>query len=180
MKIKRICVYCGANSGNNPEFAKAAKELGHLIAAHKIELVYGGGKAGLMGVVADAVIEKQGTVIGIIPQSLVRQEHAHHEITELRVVNSMHERKATMASMADAFIALPGGFGTLEEMFEVLTWSQIGYHEKPVALVNTAEYYTHLRTFVDHAISTGLIRQEYARYFQVAETPAKAMDMILR
>lgn len=180
MKIKRICVYCGANPGNKPEYVQAARELGHLLAEHKIELVYGGGKVGLMGAIADAVMEKGGQVIGIIPQKLVAMEQAHEGITELKIVNDMHERKATMATLADAFIALPGGFGTLEELFEVLTWSQIGYHQKPIALVNVMDFYGHLQTFVTHATTTGLLRSEYARYFQLTSTPREAIDIVLR
>ncbi len=180
MKIKRICVYCGANAGNNAEYAKVAKELGHLLADHKIELVYGGGKVGLMGTIADAVLEKGGQVIGIIPQKLVELEQAHTGITDLRVVNDMHERKATMAVLSDAFIALPGGFGTLEELFEVLTWSQIGYHQKPIALVNVMDFYGHLEKFVKHATTTGLLRTEYARYFQLTSSAKEALETVLR
>ncbi|WP_413558643.1 TIGR00730 family Rossman fold protein [Bdellovibrio sp. HCB209] len=180
MKIKRICVYCGANAGNHPEYAKVAKDLGHLLAEHGIELVYGGGKVGLMGTIADAVLEKGGQVTGIIPQKLVDMEQAHEGVTDLRIVNTMHERKATMASLSDAFIALPGGFGTMEELFEVLTWSQIGYHQKPIALVNVMDFYGHLESFVKHATTTGLLRSEYARYFQVTNSAREALDTVLR
>ncbi|MDG0816882.1 LOG family protein [Bdellovibrio svalbardensis] len=170
MSIKRVCVYCGASLGNNPNFAKAAKELGHLLAKENIELVYGGGKVGLMGVLADAVLEKGGKVIGIIPQKLVDKEQAHRGLQDLRIVNDMHERKATMAALADAFIALPGGFGTMEELFEVLTWSQIGYHQKPVAVLEVDNYYEHLNNFINHAKTTGLLKPEFAQFFQLTHS----------
>lgn len=177
-RIEKICVYCGANSGNNPAFIEAARKLGHMFAKENIELVYGGGKVGLMGAVADAVLEKGGRVTGIIPQKLVEKEQAHHGIQDLRVVNDMHERKAAMAALADAFIALPGGFGTLEELFEVLTWSQIGYHQKPVAILDVDQYYAHLQAFIDHAKTTGLISPEFARYFQVADSAEACLKIL--
>lgn len=177
MKTKRICVYCGASTGNNPQFAVIAKALGHALAENNIELVYGGGKVGLMGVVADAVLAKGGYVIGIIPQKLVDQEQGNTEIQDLRIVNDMHERKATMATLADAFIALPGGFGTLEELFEVLTWSQIGYHAKPVAILDVDGYYEHLRLFIKHALKTELIKMQYGQLFQVAPSVEVALKL---
>lgn len=177
MTIKRICVYCGANPGNNPKFAEMAKKLGHAIADKGFELVYGGGRVGLMGVVADAVLEKGGRVTGIIPQKLMSQEVGHSGIQDLRVVNDMHERKAAMATLSDAFIALPGGFGTLEELFEVLTWSQIGYHEKPVAILDVDDYYLHLGKFIENAIGTGLIRPEYGKLFQITYSPEEALKV---
>ncbi len=179
MAIKRICVYCGAGTGNNPQFAAVAKQLGQALVAHNIELVYGGGKVGLMGIVADAVMEKGGRVTGIIPQKLMELEQGHTGITDLRIVNNMHERKATMASMADAFIALPGGFGTLEELFEVLTWSQIGYHAKPVAILDVDNYYHHLHQFIQHALSTDLIKKQYGKLFQVTASIEAALKICL-
>jgi hypothetical protein len=179
MKIKRICVYCGANSGNNPNFAVRARELGYALASHNIELVYGGGRVGLMGIVADAVLEKGGRVIGVIPQKLMDLEQGHTGIQDLRIVNDMHERKAAMATLADAFIALPGGFGTLEELFEVLTWSQIGYHQKPVAILDVDEYYAHLGKFVEHAMTTGLLKIQYGQLFQVTNTVENAIKICL-
>ncbi len=178
MSLKRVCVYCGANLGNNPAFAKAAQELGKLLARKNIELVYGGGKVGLMGVLADSVLENGGKVIGIIPQKLVELEQAHGGIQDLRVVNDMHERKAAMATLADAFIALPGGFGTIEELFEVLTWSQIGYHQKPIAIFDVDGYYEYLNKFIQHAQSTGLIKPEYSQYFQLALSADEAWKKI--
>lgn len=179
MTTKRICVYCGASTGNNPRFAEVAKELGHALVKNNIELVYGGGKVGLMGIVADAVLEKGGRVTGIIPQKLMDQEQGHTAIQDLRIVNDMHERKAAMATLADAFIALPGGFGTLEELFEVLTWSQIGYHAKPIAILDVDNYYHHLNQFIQHALGTGLIKMQYGQLFQVAHTAENALKICL-
>jgi len=179
MKIKRICVYCGANNGNNPRFAEIAKALGHALVQHGVELVYGGGRVGLMGIVADAVLAKGGRVIGIIPQKLMDLEVGHPGIQELRIVNDMHERKAAMATLSDAFIALPGGFGTLEELFEVLTWSQIGYHAKPIAILDVDNYYRHLDLFIQHAISTELIKMQYGQLFQVTQSVEQALKICL-
>jgi len=177
MKTKRICVYCGASRGNNPNFAVKARELGHALAANGIELVYGGGHVGLMGIVADAVLEKGGHVIGVIPQKLMDLEVGHSGIQELRVVNDMHERKAVMATLADAFIALPGGFGTMEELFEVLTWSQIGYHQKPVAILDVDNYYHHLAKFIEHAMASELLHPKYGKLFQVTYTAQEAIQL---
>lgn len=177
MKIKRVCVYCGASPGLNPNFTLKAKELGHALAFSGVELVYGGGRVGLMGVVADAVLEKGGTVIGVIPQMLMDLEQGHPGIQDLRIVNDMHERKATMATLADAFIALPGGFGTLEELFEVLTWSQIGYHQKPVAILDVDQYYHHLGKFIEHAMVSGLLNPQYGKLFQVTHSAQEALKL---
>jgi len=179
MSTKRICVYCGAGSGNNPQFAAVAKQLGHALASHGIELVYGGGRVGLMGIVADAVLEKGGRVTGVIPQKLMDLEQGHTGIQDLRIVNDMHERKSTMAALADAFIALPGGFGTLEELFEVLTWSQIGYHTKPIAILDVDNYYHHLNQFIQHALGTGLIKKQYGQLFQVTHNIETALKICL-
>ena len=177
--IKRICVYCGANSGKNPQFAQIANHLGRLLAENNIELVYGGGRIGLMGIVADSVLAHGGKVIGIIPQKLVDKEQAHTGLTDLRIVNDMHERKATMAALADAFIALPGGFGTLEELFEVITWGQIGYHAKPVVVLDVAEFYESLEKFIYSAIASGLIREEYRNLWQRVDSPEAALAKVL-
>lgn len=176
--LKRICVYCGAAPGFAPEFAAMAKELGHALAERKIELVYGGGKVGLMGIVADAVLEKGGSVIGIIPQKLVDKEQAHQGLQDLRIVNTMHERKATMATLADAFIALPGGFGTLEELFEVLTWSQIGYHAKPVVVLDVNDYYAPLEAFIHNAIAAGFIGEKQKAVFRRLFSADSALDAL--
>lgn len=147
--MKRIAVYCGSKHGNSPAFNKAAEELGSELAKRKIELVYGGGAVGLMGVIANAVLKNHGSVIGVIPEKLYEMEVAHMGLTELYRVKTMHERKALMADLSDAFIALPGGIGTLEEIMEVITWAQIGYHDKPCAFLNVEGYYEHLFKFFE-------------------------------
>jgi uncharacterized protein (TIGR00730 family) len=147
-----ICVYCGSKPGTEPLFTQAAVEVGQWIAAHGGQLVYGGGSGGLMGTVADATLAAGGRVVGIIPKALVEKEWAHHGCTELHVVENMHDRKRMMAERADAFVALPGGIGTLEELFEVWTWRQLGYHDKPIGLLNTAGYYDGLLAFLHQAV----------------------------
>src|SRR5579872_2106507 len=156
--FKRICVFCGSSTGVRPAYAQAAESLGELLAERKIGLVYGGGKVGLMGKVADAVLACGGEAIGVIPQSLMRKEIAHAGLTELKVVASMHERKALMAELADAFIALPGGFGTFEEFCEVVTWTQLGLHRKPCGIMNVDGYYDHLLGLFDHAVNERFLR----------------------
>lgn len=147
-----VCVYCGSKPGASPEFAATAQAVGHWIGAHGGQLVYGGGKNGLMGLVADATLEAGGRVVGVIPQALVEKEWANHHCSELHVVDTMHERKRLMAEHADAFIALPGGIGTFEEFFEVWTWRQLGYHDKPVGLLNVNGYYDPLVTFLHSTV----------------------------
>ncbi|RFO96998.1 TIGR00730 family Rossman fold protein [Rhodoferax lacus] len=149
-----ICVYCGSKPGTNPLFAEAAVAVGQWIAAHGGQLVYGGGSGGLMGIVADATLAAGGRVVGIIPKALVEKEWAHHGCTELHIVDNMHERKRMMAERADAFLALPGGIGTLEELFEVWTWRQLGYHDKPIGLLNTAGYYDGMLAFLAQAVAS--------------------------
>src|SRR5664280_450787 len=151
-KMKRIAVYCGSNIGTRPEYGAAAQELGTVLAREKIGLVYGGGCVGLMGIVADAALKNGGHVIGVIPQSLVIKEVVHEKLPDLRVVKTMHERKALMVELADGFIALPGGYGTFEEFCEVLAWSQLGYHQKPFGLLDVAGFYRPLLQFFDHAV----------------------------
>ncbi len=146
-----ICVYCGSRPGTNPAYADAAHAVGQWIAQHNGQLVYGGGRNGLMGIAAEAALQAGGRVIGIIPQALVEKEWAHQGCTELHVVDTMHERKRMMAERADAFLALPGGIGTLEELFEVWTWRQLGYHDKPIGILNTANYYSGLLAFLAHS-----------------------------
>ena len=169
--MKRIAVYCGSQKGVRPEYAAAAQVLGTLLAREKIELVYGGGMVGLMGVVADAVLQHGGHVIGVIPEKLVIKEVVHEKLPDLRVVKTMHERKALMAELADGFIALPGGFGTFEELFEVLAWSQLGWHPKPVGLLDIAGFYRPLLEFLDHTTSEGFIRAQH-RALVLAEDEA--------
>lgn len=159
-KIKRICVFCGSSSGNQEIYVTKARELGHSMAAKGIGLVYGAGGIGLMGTVADAVLEKQGEVTGIIPYALATKERAHIS-ANMRVVNTMHERKAMMADFSDAFIALPGGFGTFEELLETITWGQLGIHQKPIGLLNIAGYYEPLLEMIDRGIGEGFILPRY-------------------
>ncbi|MDB6029513.1 MAG: yvdD [Verrucomicrobiales bacterium] len=156
--MKRLCVFCGSSKGSRAVYAEAAEELGTLLARRGIELVYGGGCVGLMGIVADATLRAGGHVIGVIPQSLVIKEVVHEGLPDLRVVKSMHERKALMADLSDAFIALPGGFGTYEEFCEVLTWAQLGLHKKPFGLLNVAGFYDPLLALFDHAVAEEFIR----------------------
>ena len=152
-----ICVYCGSRPGHHPEFTAVATQVGTWIGAHGGQLVYGGGRNGLMGTVADATLDAGGRVIGVIPKALVEKEHAHLGCTELHVVETMHERKRLMAEHADAFLALPGGIGTLEEFFEVWTWRQLGYHDKPVGLLNLDGYYDSLLVFLNSSVNKGFM-----------------------
>jgi len=156
--MKNITVFCGSNSGFRNDYRQAAESLARLFVENNIRLVYGGGNVGLMGIIADEVMRAGGEVIGIIPDSLDKKEVGHRGITELRVVESMHERKAQMAELADGFIAMPGGIGTFEEFFEILTWAQLGFHEKPCAVLNIAGYYDGLLALCDNAVSEGFLR----------------------
>ena len=149
-----LCVYCGSRPGSQPEFTQAAQQVGRWIGEHGGQLVYGGGCSGLMGTVAQATLDAGGRVIGIIPRALVEKEYANHSCTELIVVETMHERKRLMAEHSQAFLALPGGIGTFEEFFEVWTWRQLGYHDKPVGLLNIAGYYDGLQTFLEHSVKS--------------------------
>lgn len=158
--LRRICVFCGSSRGLRPEYHRAAEELGRYLATHHIGLVYGGANVGLMGILADAALAAGGEAIGIMPQSIVDREIAHGGLTELRIVDTMHERKAMMADLSDAFIAMPGGFGTFDEFCEVLTWSQLGIHKKPCGLLNIADYYTPLLAMFDHAVAERFLREE--------------------
>jgi len=160
MTFQRICVFCGSNVGINRAYRDAAVALGRLLSACGIELVYGGGNVGLMGVLADTVLGAGGRVIGVITDSLMAQEVGHQGLTELRIVNSMHERKALMSDLSDGFIAMPGGFGTFEEFCEVVTWSQLGIQSKPCGLLNVAAYYDPLLALFDHAVRKGFLRDE--------------------
>jgi uncharacterized protein (TIGR00730 family) len=160
VKLRRLCVFCGSSSGARADYRDAARRLGRLLARESIGLVYRGGNVGLMGVVADAALTAGGHVIGVIPQNLVDREIAHHGVTELRVVGSMHERKALMADLVDAFIALPGGYGTFEELWEAVTWNQLGLHRKPCGLLNVAGFYDPFLAQVDRAIADGFVKPE--------------------
>lgn len=154
-----VAVYCGSRPGNSPVYEAVAQEVGHWIGHHGGQLVYGGGKAGLMGAVAQATRTSGGRVVGVIPQSMVEKEWANHDCDELHIVQTMHERKRMMADRADAFLALPGGIGTFEELFEVWTWRQLGYHDKPVGILNTAGYYQDLLAFLDSSVRAGFMGQ---------------------
>jgi len=170
-EIRTVCVYCGSGPGANPAYADAARQLGALLAHEGIGLVTGGGKVGLMGVVADAVLEAGGEAVGIIPQALLDREVGHTGLTELVVVQTMHERKALMAARADAVIALPGGLGTLEEITEMLTWAQLGIHSKPCGLLNVVGYYDALVAFFEHAVTERFIRPPHHKMLTVASSP---------
>jgi len=174
--MQRICVFCASSFGARPVYAEVARSLGRLIAKRGTALVYGGAKVGLMGVIADAALAAGGEVIGVIPESLVRKEIAHPNLTELRVVHSMHERKAMMASLADGFIALPGGFGTFEEFCEIVTWGQLGMHSKPCALLNVEGYYDHLLKMFDHAVAEKLLRRENRTLVLAGTDPEVLLD----
>jgi len=158
--MKRICVYCGSNSGGRPVYAEAARDLANVLVRHDIELVYGGADRGIMGVIADAVLEQGGKVHGVMPKMLCEKELAHQRLTELHIVSSMHQRKTMMAALSDGFIAMPGGFGTLEEIIEIVTWGQLQFHDKPCGLLNVDGYFDHLLKYLDHATAEGFLRQE--------------------
>jgi hypothetical protein len=174
--MKTICVYCGSNPGLLPDYRIVARTLGHEMAARGLGLVYGGASVGVMGAVADAVLERGGKVTGVIPSSLATREVAHAGLDELIVVSSMHERKARMAELSDGFIALPGGWGTIEEMFEMLTWAQLGFHEKPCGLLNAAAYYDHLFAFLEHAIEQKFVKEENRPMIMMDDSAARLLD----
>jgi len=176
--IRSICVFCGSRHGSDPAYTEAARELGRLMAERGIRLVYGGGRVGLMGEVADAVLAGGGQVIGVIPSLLVEKEVEHRGLTQLHEVGSMHERKALMEQLSDAFVVLPGGFGTLDEACEILTWAQLGLHAKPLGLVNTAGYYDLLTAFLDHAQGEDFISATNRRLVQVEATAAALLERL--
>lgn len=178
MGFANLCVFCGSNTGANPAYADAAQSLGRLLAAQGTRLIYGGGNVGLMGIVANAALQAGGQVVGIIPEALMKMEVGHLDLTELRVVTSMHERKALMAEMADAFIAMPGGIGTLEEVFEVWTWGQLGLHTKPLGFLDVAGYYTHLHAFLDHARDEGFLKPRHRAMAAVDADPHRLLERL--
>jgi uncharacterized protein (TIGR00730 family) len=173
--FQRICVFCGTNAGSRPEYGAAARALGQLLAEEGIELVYGGASVGIMGELADAVHEHGGHVTGIIPQQLVKKEAAHTGIPDLIVVASMHQRKSQMTDMSAGFIALPGGIGTMEGFFEILTWGQLGIHRKPSGLLNVAGYFDELIKFLDHAVTEGFLTEEHRASILVESDPKKLL-----
>jgi uncharacterized protein (TIGR00730 family) len=177
-ELKRVCVFCGSNAGAKPAYAEMAATLGRMLAERGLGLVYGGGNVGLMGVTATAALEAGGEVIGIIPEALMRMEVGKLEVTELHVVKSMHERKALMAELSDAFIALPGGVGTLEEVFEVWTWGQLGFHPKPLGFLDVEGYYSHLHAFLDHATEEGFLKLRHRVMAAVETNPAVLLERL--
>jgi uncharacterized protein (TIGR00730 family) len=174
--MRKICIFTGSRRGKSPDYAAAAEQLGRELVARGYGLVYGGGNVGLMDIVANTVLDLNGNVIGVIPNSLVSKEVAHRGLTELRVVGSMHERKAVMAELSDGFVAMPGGIGTMEEFFEVLSWAQLGLHEKPCGLLNVSGYYDQLIQFLDHAVSDDFIKPKHRSLMLVQENPGKLLD----
>lgn len=175
-KLTSICVYCGSNAGTRPEYAAAAKAMGEALAERGLTLVYGGGKVGLMGVLANAALAAGGKVVGIIPEFLALKEVAHAGLSELVVVDSMHARKAEMERRSDGFIALPGGIGTMEELFEIWTWSQLGQHKKPCGLLDAAGYYTDLNTFLDRMAADGFVSADHRAMLHRSEDAGQLLD----
>ncbi len=177
--MQRICVYCGSSPGKNAVYSAIAEQLAAELVKHNVGLVYGGASIGIMGVVADAVLARGGEVIGVIPQVLAEKEVLHPHLTELKIVHSMHERKALMAELADGFIALPGGLGTLEELFEILTWAQLGLHQKPCALLNVNHYYDGLIAFLAHAVQEQFVSPKHRSLLLVEDNPGAIIDRLL-
>jgi len=173
--MKYICVYCGSNPGRIMDYREAARSLGRELAGRNLGLVYGGASVGVMGAVADAILECGGKAIGVIPHALATKEISHHGLDQLFVVDSMHERKAKMAELSDGFVALPGGWGTIEEIFEMLTWAQLGFHEKPCGLLNVAGYYDHLFTFLENAIEEQFVKAEYRPMIMMDDSAASLL-----
>jgi uncharacterized protein (TIGR00730 family) len=178
--MRRLCVYCGSRPGSQPDYTEAAQHLARALVKRHIELVYGGASVGTMGVLADTVLAAGGHVIGIIPQAIVGREVVHRGLSDLRIVTSMHERKALMAELSDGFIALPGGLGTLDEVFEILTWGQLGLHQKPCGLLNIRGYYRGLIDFLDHAVSERFITDVHRAMLLVEEEPERLIERFER
>jgi uncharacterized protein (TIGR00730 family) len=176
--LTNLCVYCGSRAGRHPAYAEGARQLGYTLAERDIGLVYGGAHVGLMGIVADAVLERGGRAVGVIPGFMQDRELAHTGLTELHVTRTMHERKALMAELSDGFIALPGGVGTLEELFEIWTWAQIGVHSKPCGLLNVADYYHQLSAFLDHAFAEGFVREPHHDLLLMDEDPDRLVTRL--
>jgi uncharacterized protein (TIGR00730 family) len=174
-----VCVFCGSLGGNREEYSAIARDLGRALALRCLNLVYGAGHVGLMGVLADAALASGGRVVGVIPQGLVDRELAHTGLTDIHVVKTMHERKALMADLSDAFIALPGGYGTLDELFEILTWAQLGIHAKPIGLINAAGYFDPLLDWIGRAVQDGFLRSEHQRLLTVRDQPESLLGALL-
>ncbi|HEY7493960.1 MAG TPA: TIGR00730 family Rossman fold protein [Candidatus Tectomicrobia bacterium] len=178
--MQYICVFCGSQPGTNGLYQQAAAELGRLLVQRRYGLVYGGAHVGLMGIIADAVLQAGGEVIGVIPESLVARELAHTGVTQMHVVPSMHMRKARMAELADAFVAMPGGYGTFEELFEIITWAQLGLHRKPIGLLNVAGYFAGLMALIEHAITEGFIKPEHQHLTVLADRPEALLNALIQ
>ena len=178
--MKSVCVYCGSSMGADPAYADATTQLASALAERGLRVVYGGASVGLMGLLADTALARGGEVVGVIPQVLVDREVAHPGLTELHTVANMHERKARMAELSDAFVALPGGIGTLEELIEVYTWSYLGLHDKPLGLVNTNGYYDGFTGFLDHSVTQGFLRPETRSSLVAARDPHSLLDALVR
>ena len=178
MNVRRLAVYCGSAGGADPRFEESARELGRTMAERGIDLVYGGGRLGLMGIIADTVIAYGGRTYGVIPRALVDQEVAHTGLTELIEVTTMHERKAKMTELCDAFVCLPGGIGTLDEMFEAWTWNALGYHAKPFALLNVAGFWTPFVGFMEHVSASGFLSETRLRQLLVGDTPGEVINLL--
>jgi uncharacterized protein (TIGR00730 family) len=176
--VRRICVFCGSSTGSDLRYREAAAALGRRLASHGVGVVFGGGSIGLMGVLADAALAAGGEVVGVIPHALAARELAHREVPDMRVVPSMHARKALMAELADAFVALPGGLGTFEELLEIATWGQLGIHHKPVGVLNVAGYYDPLIALLDHAVKEGFVSEENRRLVVVADSPSALLEKL--
>ncbi|MGB8435047.1 MAG: TIGR00730 family Rossman fold protein [Burkholderiales bacterium] len=176
VEIKTLCVFCGSSPGSRPVYADAARRMGEALVARDITLVFGGGRVGLMGEIARTVLASGGRVVGVIPEALLRKEIVYEDLTELHVVDSMHERKALMAERSDGFVAMPGGFGTFEEFCEVLTWSQLGFHHKPVALLNVAGYFDGLLALIEHAVAEGFVRAQHRSLVLAESEPIMLLD----
>ena len=176
--MNRVCVFCGSSAGLRPSYVNAAQHLGRTLARRGLSVVYGGAHVGLMGALADGALEAGGEVIGIIPESMMAREIGHTRISDLRVVRSMHERKAAMESLADAFVALPGGMGTLEEFCEILTWGQLGLHRKPCGLLNIDGYYTRLLGFMDHMVEERFLKPAHREWIVVEDEPERLLDRL--
>ncbi|MGQ0633189.1 MAG: TIGR00730 family Rossman fold protein [Planctomycetaceae bacterium] len=177
-EIRRVCVFCGSNAGHDARYARAAGEFGRSLAARGWGLVYGGGRVGLMGVLADSVLDRGGEVIGVIPEMLATKELLHTGVTRMHVVSGMHARKALMAELSDAFVALPGGYGTFEETLEMITWGQLGIHRKPLGLLDTQGFYGPFVRFIEHAIAEQFVREEQRALFVTAAEPDELLDRL--
>lgn len=176
--MQRICIYTGSNVGNRPEYQEAARAMGQELLERNLGLVYGGGRAGLMGIIADTVYRGGGEVHGVMPTGLFPREIANPQVTELHEVGSMHERKAKMAELADGFVALPGGFGTFDELFEIITWAQLGIHNKPIGLLNVNGYYDPLLALIHHTVQEGFVKSEHEQLLLTHDSPAQLLDKL--